>query len=287
MAGAIANSKTRSDAAGVAAVVAAPPLARLREFTTCMAAGLLLALVAPLLAVLIVAIRLTSRGGAIYSQQRVGRNGKTFVLYKLRTMRQDAEASTGPVWSGDGDSRVTRLGHFLRRSHLDELPQLWNVLRGEMAFVGPRPERPEIVQKLVKHVPGYLYRLALKPGITGFAQVTLPADTDYKSVSRKLAADLAYAERASASLDARILICTALKVISLHTHATRLLLPADLGQAVGESAAACLVFEMPPSLASAAPPPSNLASPTLFRTTLPYRVELANGSEMPSPSMGG
>jgi lipopolysaccharide/colanic/teichoic acid biosynthesis glycosyltransferase len=252
-----------------------------------MAAGLLLALVAPLLAVLIVVIRLTSRGGAIYSQQRVGRNGRTFVLYKLRTMRQDAEASTGPVWSCDGDSRVTRLGRFLRRSHLDELPQLWNVLRGEMAFVGPRPERPEIVQKLVKHVPGYLYRLALKPGITGFAQVTLPADTDYKSVSRKLAADLAYAQRASASLDARILICTALKVISLHTHATRLLLPVDLGQATGESAAACLVFEMPPSLASAAPPPSNLASPTLFRTTLPYRVELASGSEMPTPSMGG
>jgi lipopolysaccharide/colanic/teichoic acid biosynthesis glycosyltransferase len=170
----------------------------------------------PLIGLLVLLVRLTSRGPGIYSQRRVGRGGYVFVMYKLRSMRTDAESATGPVWAGAGsDSRVTPLGYWLRKLHLDELPQLFNVVRGEMSLVGPRPERPEFVYVLAKQIPGYMDRLAVLPGITGLAQVNLPADTDLDSVRRKLALDCEYIDQASLLLDLRLILCTILRVFGL------------------------------------------------------------------------
>lgn len=160
-------------------------------------------------------VRLTSRGPAIYSQRRVGLNGKHFTMYKLRTMRHDAELATGPVWSLPRDPRITFIGRFLRALHLDELPQILNVFLGDMALVGPRPERPDIAVQLVKQIPNYLERLRVKPGVTGLAQVNLPPDIDVENVRRKLVVDLEYVESASLSLDLRILLCTFLRVFGL------------------------------------------------------------------------
>jgi lipopolysaccharide/colanic/teichoic acid biosynthesis glycosyltransferase len=130
-------------------------------------------------------------------------------------MRSDAEAGTGAVWAQKNDPRVTRLGKILRALHIDELPQLWNVLRGDMRLVGPRPERPEIAAKLRLVIPNYDGRLAVKPGLTGLAQIHLPPDETVRSVRRKLGYDLAYVRAAGAVLDATILICTGLKVLGL------------------------------------------------------------------------
>lgn len=180
------------------------------------AAVVLLIFSFPLLALLMAAIRLSSRGSAVYRQTRVGKGGRIFTMYKLRSMRCDAEAGTGPVWAGAvRDCRVTPLGYWLRRLHLDELPQLVNVVRGEMALVGPRPERPEFVRVLSDQIPGYLDRLRVLPGITGLAQINLPADTDLLSVRRKLVLDLEYIDAADFVLDARIIICTFLQVLGL------------------------------------------------------------------------
>lgn len=170
----------------------------------------------PLIGILVILIRLTSRGPGIYRQERVGRNGKGFTMYKLRSMRSDAEAKTGPVWSTVGsDSRVTRLGYWLRKLHLDELPQLINVLRGEMSLIGPRPERPEFVKVLADTIPGYMDRLRVAPGITGLAQINLPPDTDLNSVRRKLVLDLEYIETASFLLDLRMFLCTLFRLIGI------------------------------------------------------------------------
>ena len=170
---------------------------------------------APLMAVLALAVRLNSRGPAFYSQTRVGRHGRPFQIYKLRTMRHNCESNSGPQWSKPGDARVTTLGRVLRKTHLDELPQLWNVLRGDMSLVGPRPERPEFVAVLEKEIPRYRERLRVRPGVTGLAQVQLPPDTDLNSVRRKLAYDLYYSRHMSAGLDLRIILCTALKFLSI------------------------------------------------------------------------
>jgi lipopolysaccharide/colanic/teichoic acid biosynthesis glycosyltransferase len=177
--------------------------------------GLLLLVPAlPVIGLLIVVIRLSSRGPGIYHQVRVGKGGKIFTMYKLRSMRSDAEAKSGPTWSASGaDPRVTRLGFWLRRLHLDELPQLLNVVRGEMALVGPRPERPEFVKVLAEQIPGYRDRLAVLPGITGLAQINLPPDSDLDSVRRKQVVDLDYIQSAGFWLDARILFCTLLRMI--------------------------------------------------------------------------
>lgn len=170
----------------------------------------------PLIAILIILVRLTSRGPGIYRQLRVGMSGRQFMMYKLRSMRIDAESGTGPVWSTLGaDSRVTPLGYWLRKLHLDELPQLFNVLRGEMALVGPRPERPEFVSILAEKIPGYLDRLQTLPGITGLAQVNLPPDTDLDSVRRKLVLDREYILTSGFWLDQRILMCTFFRVLGL------------------------------------------------------------------------
>ena len=175
-------------------------------------AGLMLIPALPVIGFLIVLIRVTSKGPGLFRQQRLGKNGTEYMMYKLRTMRCDAEASTGPVWSTHKDSRMTSLGKILRAAHLDELPQLYNVWKGEMSLVGPRPERPEFVSVLEKEVPGYCERLRVLPGITGLAQVNLPADTNIASVRRKVRLDVEYICTADLLLDARIILCTLLKV---------------------------------------------------------------------------
>lgn len=178
----------------------------------------------PLMAVTIAVVRLTSRGPGIYRQTRVGIGGRNFVMRKIRTMRVDAEARSGPVWAQLSDPRVTPVGRLVRALHLDELPQLFNVLQGEMDLVGPRPERPEFTQWLGSEIPGYLNRLSVKPGITGLAQINLPPDTDLDSVRRKLALDLEYIHTRTLWLDARIVACTALRLFGVRSAAARRLL---------------------------------------------------------------
>ncbi|HMF12114.1 MAG TPA: sugar transferase [Gemmataceae bacterium] len=171
-------------------------------------ASLLLLCSWPVLLVAIALIKLTSRGAALYSQTRLGRGGKPFRIYKVRTMVTDCERASGPRWSTAGDPRVLPVGRLLRRTHVDELPQLWNVLRGDMSLVGPRPERPEFVPKLERIIPHYRDRLAVLPGLTGLAQIHLPPDSDLESVRRKLAFDLHYVHARSTWLDLRILAAT-------------------------------------------------------------------------------
>jgi lipopolysaccharide/colanic/teichoic acid biosynthesis glycosyltransferase len=169
----------------------------------------LLALSGPVILALMALVRLTSRGSALYSQVRLGRGGRIFRIYKIRTMLHDCERLTGPRWATPRDPRVTRLGALLRRTHLDELPQLWNVLRGEMSLVGPRPERPEFARQLDATIPGYRERLRVRPGITGLAQIQLPPDSDLESVRRKVSCDRRYISHMGIWLDLRILIGTA------------------------------------------------------------------------------
>lgn len=177
-----------------------------------LAAALCIVLV-PVIAVLYLLVRLTSSGPGFYSQVRLGRNGQRFMIYKLRTMVVDAEKGIGPVWATPSDPRVTPIGRVLRKYHLDELPQIFNVLKGEMCFVGPRPERPEIAFKLAAQIPNYFDRLLVKPGITGMAQLHLPPDTNIESVRRKLSYELAYLSKGNWALDVRVVTATALKVL--------------------------------------------------------------------------
>lgn len=186
---------------------------------------LLLFLCLPVIATLVVLVRIGSRGPGLFKQVRVGKNGKIFVMYKIRSMVMDAEETTGPVWTQDkNDPRITRLGVFLRKSHLDELPQLLNVVRGEMSLFGPRPERPELVHILTGTVPGYLNRLAVQPGITGLAQINLPPDSDIESVRRKLQLDLEYIRHANFWLEFRMFLWTGLRLLAVSSSvATKLL----------------------------------------------------------------
>jgi lipopolysaccharide/colanic/teichoic acid biosynthesis glycosyltransferase len=176
----------------------------------------LLLVAAPVILASLVAVALSSRGLPLYRQKRVGKAGRVFTIYKIRTMRIDAEAQTGPIWTTSSrDPRITVIGRILRCTHLDELPQLVNVLTGEMALVGPRPERPEFAEKLADEIPGYLYRLQVMPGVTGLAQVNLPPDTDLDSVRRKLLLDLRYIAQASFLLDLRLLLATAAPLVGI------------------------------------------------------------------------
>ena len=180
--------------------------------------ALLLSLFAlPVICVLWLLVRLTSPGPGIYTQIRLGLDGKPFTLYKIRTMRHNAEAATGAVWATRNDKRVTAVGNVLRRLHLDELPQLYNVLRGDLALVGPRPERPEFVTVLEKRVDEYAYRLFVMPGLTGLAQLNQPSDIDLNDVRHKLVFDFEYIETSSLCFDMRVLFCSALKTIHLCT----------------------------------------------------------------------
>jgi sugar transferase (PEP-CTERM system associated) len=173
--------------------------------------GLLLA--APIMAIVAITLRLSSNGPALYSQIRVGRNGTLFTIYKFRSMHVGAEATSGAVWSTKDDPRVTRFGRFLRRSRLDEVPQLWNVLRGDMSFVGPRPERPEFIAQLVRQIPYYGQRHAVRPGITGWAQVRHRYGSSVDDAQEKLQYDLFYIKHRSFTLDLYIIVETVRTVL--------------------------------------------------------------------------
>lgn len=194
---------------------AARRMARLKPLADYPLAAVLLLVAAPVVLLAMLLVKVTSRGPAVYRQTRVGRGNRPFTIFKLRTMCHDCESLTGPRWSIPGDPRITPVGHWLRTLHLDELPQLVNVLRGEMSLVGPRPERPEICENLRKIVPGYDRRHAVKPGITGFAQVHLPPDTCVRSVKNKVAYDRFYLLRTGPRMEAAVLLFTALKVVGL------------------------------------------------------------------------
>lgn len=163
----------------------------------------------PLMALTAIAIKADSKGPVIYSQERVGQYGKTFKVYKFRSMRQDAESQSGPVLAKEGDSRITKVGRFIRATRIDELPQLFNVLKGEMSIVGPRPERPFFVEQFIKEKPEYAYRHNVKPGITGLAQIAGKYNT---TAYDKLIYDLIYIQEVSVKTDLIIMLQT-LKVL--------------------------------------------------------------------------
>ncbi|MGH9794472.1 MAG: exopolysaccharide biosynthesis polyprenyl glycosylphosphotransferase, partial [Candidatus Acidiferrales bacterium] len=168
----------------------------------------LLLLVLPLLPLIALAIKLSSPGPVLYRQRRMGRQGVTFTCYKFRTMRAEAEADIGPTWAGDEDPRITAVGYWLRLARLDEIPQLWNVLKGDMAFVGPRPERPEFVQWLSDSIPYYHLRHIIRPGITGWAQVRYRYGSSVEDAKEKLRYDLFYIKNLALGLDLLILFLT-------------------------------------------------------------------------------
>jgi sugar transferase (PEP-CTERM system associated) len=176
------------------------------------ALGLLLSL--PLIPLVALAIKLSSRGPILYRQKRVGREGVVFNCYKFRTMRADAEADTGATWAADNDPRITKVGAFLRSSRLDEIPQLWNVMRGDMSLVGPRPERPEFVELLSQDILHYDVRHIVRPGITGWAQVRYKYGSSVEDSREKLCYDLFYVKNISPGFDLLILFYT-IKIILL------------------------------------------------------------------------
>jgi len=173
-----------------------------------------LALFVPILLVLAPVMWLDSPGPVFFRQERLGRGGRPFMIIKLRSMIPDAEQQTGAVFAAKNDPRVTRVGRFLRRSRLDEVPQLWNVLRGEMSMVGPRPERPEFIDALTQEIPFYRARLAVQPGITGWAQVRHPYADSPEGHLIKLQYDLYYIRHRSLLLDLQIAIRTIGRVLT-------------------------------------------------------------------------
>jgi len=178
------------------------------------AAAIGLVIAAPIMVLVATLIRLTSPGAVLYHQQRVGQHGRIFTLHKFRSMWADAEKTTGPVWaSKEGDTRVTSVGRFLRRSRLDELPQLWNVLKGDMSLVGPRPERPEFVAELTRQIPFYRQRHIVRPGLTGWAQVRYTYGASVEDALQKLQYDLFYIKNLSLALDVFINLDTVKTVL--------------------------------------------------------------------------
>ncbi len=178
-------------------------------------ASLLAIIALPIMLAAMALVKLTSSGPALYSQRRVGQFGRVFTIWKIRTMHHNCEKLTGPRWSTPGDPRVTTVGRVLRALHIDELPQLANVLRGQMSLVGPRPERPEIAAKLATIVEEYDVRHVMLPGISGNAQVHLPPDTTVGDVRDKLVLDREYIQRFSAWLDLKMLVFTGLKLFGI------------------------------------------------------------------------
>jgi sugar transferase (PEP-CTERM system associated) len=168
----------------------------------------LLVLLLPLMAVVAVLIKLDSKGPIIFSQQRAGKGRHLYQIFKFRSMVQDAEKATGPVWAGEGDTRITRVGKIIRRLRIDELPQIWDVLKGDMSFVGPRPEREVFIKELVKQVPYYDARLTVKPGITGWAQINYSYGASVEDAVEKLNYDLFYIKNMSFLMDMLIILRT-------------------------------------------------------------------------------
>ena len=167
-----------------------------------------------------IATKVSSAGPGFYFQTRCGLNMIGFRIVKVRSMTFNCESTTGIQWSQKGDSRVTKVGTLLRQCHVDEFPQLFNVLRGEMSLVGPRPERPEVIQAkgLTERIPGYQLRMSVKPGVTGLAQVQLPPDSDLRSVRHKIVYDLYYIANRTLWLDVRIMSATILKAVGMKPH---------------------------------------------------------------------
>lgn len=190
------------------------PYALAKGTVDIVSAGALLVALGPLMGAIAAAVRLSSPGPVIFKQKRLTRDGRLFTMYKFRTMCQDAEAKTGPIWARESDPRVTTVGKILRRTRLDELPQLFNVLRGEMSLIGPRPERPEVAERLSTELPDFQKRLSVKAGITGLAQVSTGYAASVESYRRKLELDLEYIHRASILLDLKIVLQTILVVLT-------------------------------------------------------------------------
>ncbi len=171
-------------------------------------------ILSPLMILAVILVKCTSKGPVIYSQTRVGKDGQHFKIYKFRTMRVDAEKNTGPVWAAKNDKRLTPVGGFLRKTHIDELPQLFNVLKGEMSVIGPRPERPVFVQEFSEVIPNYTRRLEVKPGITGLAQVWHRYDETLQDVKKKVRYDLLYIKKMCIWADLNIILRTVRVVIT-------------------------------------------------------------------------
>lgn len=194
----------------VRALVRHSPYERLKAAIDFLGALILLLPATVITLVAGLAVKCSSPGPMFYSQTRLGRFGQRFRILKLRTMRHDCECQSGACWAKVNDVRITRVGRLLRKFHIDELPQLWNVLCGHLSLVGPRPERPEFTPALGAAFTGYNHRLLVKPGLTGLAQVRLPPDTDLESVRRKLRYDLYYMRNLGLRLDIRIILATIL-----------------------------------------------------------------------------
>jgi sugar transferase (PEP-CTERM system associated) len=186
----------------------------LKRSTDVIAAAIGLLLAAPLMAIVAAAVKITSPGHVLYHQRRVGQYGRIFTVHKFRSMRQDAEAKTGAVWASKaGDPRVTSIGRFIRKTRLDELPQLWNVLIGDMSLVGPRPERPTFVEQLTSQIPFYGQRHFVRPGLTGWAQVRYTYGASVEDAMEKLQYDLFYIKNMSLAFDAFIALVTVKTVL--------------------------------------------------------------------------
>jgi exopolysaccharide biosynthesis polyprenyl glycosylphosphotransferase len=181
---------------------------RLKRFTDILISTILLVFLSPLMLLLAIFIRVESSGPALYSQVRVGQDGQLFTMWKFRSMRKDAEKGTGAQWAAKNDMRVTRLGRIMRKTRLDELPQLWNILKGDMSFIGPRPERPEFTNDLRKKIQFYDFRHLVKPGLTGWAQVMYPYGASVEDAVEKLQYDLFYIKNYSFARDIEILLKT-------------------------------------------------------------------------------
>ncbi len=184
-----------------------------RLFDICISASMLI-IGAPVWLLVAALVKATSKGPAVYSQERIGQNGKPFIMMKFRSMSVDAETKSGPAWATTNDPRVTPFGRFMRKTRLDEIPQLINVLKGEMSFVGPRPERQYFIDKLTVEIPWYIKRLKMKPGITGWAQVKHKYDETIEDVKTKVMYDLYYFENMSLLLDLKIIIQTVMVVFT-------------------------------------------------------------------------
>jgi sugar transferase (PEP-CTERM system associated) len=194
--------------------VKSPTRRIVKRLTGTILSVVMLVLLSPLMFLVAVAIKLDSRGPVIFSQDRVGEDEEVFRLHKFRSMRADAEKESGPVWATENDPRITRVGKIIRKLRIDELPQLWNVLKGDISFVGPRPERPFFVEKLKKRVPYYKERFSVKPGVTGWAQIKYGYGASEQDALEKLKYDLYYIKNMSVVMDLLVMFHTA-KIVLL------------------------------------------------------------------------